>query len=336
MWNKIIFLSIFAFTHSYTKSFELGGLMNGNRMAGVPLGMSLGTGELDVEGICTKSGMACQNCTLAVTCVPLPMGWLKVPLEECTDGFTCNAHLGKCTQDAVPECQATTQEFVHTCEQVGIFPDAYDCRKFHLCSPPEGLPDGRPADHRAAFCPRHYAYNPATAQCSIPIVNGQCSFKPVADCLTIGQHGVLFGSSNHYYVCLTRNKILFPQVFICPHGWHFWGGFCQPEPPPVYEVQVTEKPVQEEVSQASEVLVDNSQPEIPVSTEPERREKDDVSTRASVYHVDSFFSTEKAPTYSADTFLADRFDLSNYETTDDVQPTHDIFNSFESEDDFWQ
>lgn len=51
--------------------------------------------------------------------------------------------------------------------QVGIFPDAYDCRKFHLCSPPEGLPDGRPADHRAALCPRHYGYNPATAQCSV-------------------------------------------------------------------------------------------------------------------------------------------------------------------------
>lgn len=51
--------------------------------------------------------------------------------------------------------------------QVGIFPDAYDCRKFHLCSPPEGLPDGRTADHRPALCPRHYGYNPATAQCSV-------------------------------------------------------------------------------------------------------------------------------------------------------------------------
>lgn len=50
---------------------------------------------------------------------------------------------------------------------MGIFPDAFDCRKFHLCSPPEGLPDGRPADHRAALCPRHYGYSPQTAQCSV-------------------------------------------------------------------------------------------------------------------------------------------------------------------------
>lgn len=51
--------------------------------------------------------------------------------------------------------------------QIGIFPDAFDCRKFHLCSPPEDVPYGRPADHRVALCPRHYGYNPMTAQCSV-------------------------------------------------------------------------------------------------------------------------------------------------------------------------
>lgn len=47
-------------------------------MAGVPLGHSLGHGELDVEGICSEPGVACANCTMAVTCVPLPFGFLKV------------------------------------------------------------------------------------------------------------------------------------------------------------------------------------------------------------------------------------------------------------------
>lgn len=53
------------------------------------------------------------------------------------------------------------------------------------------------------------------------------------------------------------------------------------------------------------------------------------------YKIDSFFSTEKPSTYPEDTFLADKFDLTNYETTDDVaKNTNDEFaNSFET--DFW-
>lgn len=47
--------------------------------------------------------------------------------------------------------------------------------------------------------------------------------------------------------------------------------------------------------------------------------------------IESFFSTEKTTTYAADTFLADKFDLTNYETTDDVQTNNnDFVNSFES------
>ncbi|CAB3223599.1 unnamed protein product [Arctia plantaginis] len=321
MWWKIALLLVFAINQSLTTSFDLRGVINGNRMAGVPLGMSLGAGELDVEGICIRSGMACQNCTVSITCVPLPVGWLKVPLEECKDGFTCNAGLGKCSKDAAPECEASARQFQHTCEQVGIFPDAYDCRKFHLCSPPEGLPDGRPADHRAALCPRHYGYNPQTAQCSIKLQNGQCSEKPVPECRSIGQNGVLPSSSNHYYVCLIKNQTLYPQIFICPHGWHFWGGFCQPEPEPKQNPVVTpESETNKETKESSE---ENSGKEDTVKT--------------STYKIDNFFSTEKVATYAADTFLADKFDLSNYETTDDVQPSQsdDFFNSFENDNDFW-
>lgn len=58
-------------------------------MGGVPLGISLGAGELDVEGICTQSGVACQNCTHVVTCVLLPGGWLKVNLEIVIVIYSC-------------------------------------------------------------------------------------------------------------------------------------------------------------------------------------------------------------------------------------------------------
>ncbi|CAH1645753.1 unnamed protein product [Spodoptera littoralis] len=323
MWIKLVLLSILNFSGSVTTSFDVRALVNGNRMAGVPLGLSLGAGELDVEGICTKPGMACQNCSHAVTCVPLPVGWLKVPLQECNEGLTCNAHQGQCSPDPAPECSGAAQDFDHTCEQVGIFPDAYDCRKFHLCSPPEGLPDGRPADHRAALCPRHYGYNPATAQCSIQLEHSQCSEKPVPECKVIGQHGVLPLSSNHYYVCLIKNGVLHPQVFICPHGWHFWGEFCQPEPEKKIVKDTDDETIK--VEHSSEEKIPEEEEKV-TTTEKEATTEATATVEATTTKIDSFFSTERTATYAADTFLADKIDLANYETTDDVgAPTNDNF-----------
>ncbi|KOB76898.1 Uncharacterized protein OBRU01_02145, partial [Operophtera brumata] len=265
--------------YTLTTSFDLRGVIHGNRMAGVPLGSSLGAGEVDVEGICSQSGMACQNCSLAVTCIPLPLGWLKVPLEECAEGLTCNAHLGQCSQTPVPECDGS-QEYTHNCEQ--------------------GLPDGRPANHGIALCPRHYGYNPQTAQCSV-----------IPTCAKVGDSGAVKSSLNHYYVCLMKQRKLYPQIFICPHGWYFWGGFCRPEAEPTTpESKPSEKSPTD------------------VTTAKTTTEK---ATKKPVYKVDSFFSTDKAITYAPDTFLADKLDLANYETVDDVvQNNDDFFNSFEN------
>ncbi|CAH2217827.1 jg1310 [Pararge aegeria aegeria] len=194
-------------------------------------------------------------------------------------------------------------------EWVGIFPDAYDCRKFHLCSPPDGSPDGRPAEHRTALCPRHYGYDAKTAQCSIQLQNGQCSQRPVPNCVKVGQFGVLEGSPHHYYVCISRHGSVYPQIFICPHGWHFWDTFCRPEAEVKREME----------SKTTEALVTSTSP-IPVT-----------------YKVNSFFSTEKATTYAADTFLADKFDMTNYESIDDpsTNSNYEFTNSFENSFDAW-
>ncbi|CAF4953957.1 unnamed protein product [Pieris macdunnoughi] len=307
MWFKILLICIFCFTRSLTTSFDLGGVISGNRMAGVPLGRSLGHGEVDVEGICTGPGMACQNCTHAVTCIPLPIGWLKVPLQQCPGDQTCNAHLGQCSTTAVPECDVASQKYDHTCEQVGIFPDAYDCRKFHLCSPPKGLPDGAPADHTVALCPRHYGYNPQTAQCSILLPNGQCTHRPVPDCQRVGHSAVLEASSNHYFVCLSKRGVLTPQIFICPHGWHFANSFCRP------------------------FMIDSTTTYRYTTTEMETTTESTTEhpTTTTISRMDQFFSTDKPVTYAADTFLADKFDLSNYETFDETPSANDFPNSFE-------
>ncbi|XP_026754563.2 uncharacterized protein LOC113514665 [Galleria mellonella] len=305
MWMKIFLLCVCGFTKSLTTSFDLGGVLSGNRMAGVPLGRSLGDGELDVEGICSEAGVTCQNCTHAVTCIPLPVGWLKLPLQECTDGTTCNANLGQCSTNHVPECNNKLATYEHVCEQVGIFPDAFDCRKFHLCSPPEGYPDGKPADRRSALCPRHYGYNPYTAQCSVKLAKGQCSETPVPECTKIGQTGALRYSVNHYYVCLSKRGRIYPQIFLCPNGWYFWEGFCRSQPP---IEKITEEPT---------------------------TEIEDTTTEETTSKLANFFSTEKSTTYTADTFLADKFDLSNYEAVDTVPTSDDFVNSYETGLDIW-
>lgn len=114
---------------------------------------------------------------------------------------------------------------------------------------------------------------------------------------------------------------MYPQIFICPHGWHFWGGFCQPELEPKRNPVITPKP---------EIVTEKKE------TSEEKISKEET-LKTSTYKIDSFFSTEKVATYAADTFLADKFDLSNYETIDDLQPSQsdDFINSFENENDFW-
>ncbi|KAI8435562.1 hypothetical protein MSG28_003849 [Choristoneura fumiferana] len=182
-----------------SSAFDLGSVITGNRMAGVPLGRSLGDGEPDVEGICAQSGM--------------------VPQESCGVGLTCNAHLGSCTDQHVPECDPAASQFEHTCEQTGVLP----------------------------------------------------------------------AGPNHYFVCLMKNGHLHPQVFICPHGWFFVDGFCRPEPGIAVAIEPTEAVAEKESTPLPDVY----------------------------WRMSSLFSTDQPTTYKADTFLADKFNLTNYETADD-------------------
>lgn len=50
----------------------------------------------------------------------------QVPLQHCLDGETCNAHLKTCSKENVPECDAVTSKYRHTCEQVLYYKKAYN------------------------------------------------------------------------------------------------------------------------------------------------------------------------------------------------------------------
>lgn len=170
----------------------------------------------------------------------------------------------------------------------------------------------------------------------IKLEHSQCTEKPVPECKSVGQHGVLPLSSNHYYVCLIKNEVLHPQIFICPHGWHFWGEFCQPEP----EKKSTEnKEKNNKTVPDGSVEKSSDENSVENSTEnviSKKKTEESTTVKTATTKIDSFFSTERSTTYAADTFLADKIDLANYESTDDVAPTNDDFvNSFENSNEFW-
>lgn len=156
----------------------------------------------------------------------------------------------------------------------------------------------------------------------VNLENGQCKEKVVPDCTKVGEFGVLPSSDNHYYVCVKRDLSIHAQILICPNGWHFWDdGYCRPEPRPLKKIVNNlsfESKSKENTSE--ETTIKTSTIEEPKAVE-----------KSTTTKMDAFFSTEKTSTYAADTFLADKFDLANYESTDDIQPNNDFFNSYENE-----
>lgn len=149
--------------------------------------------------------------------------------------------------------------------------------------------------------------------------------------MKVGQSDALLDSPNHYYVCLSRHGNLYPQIFICPHGWYFWDNYCRPQPKNIKKNDIEiKKPKKSEDKDVSSASKEDS--EIEKITNNFAK-----PTPRPIYKMEEFFSTEKATTYPADTFLADKFDLTNYETIDDVELNNndEFANSFEFGTDFW-
>ncbi|GBP80603.1 hypothetical protein EVAR_56779_1, partial [Eumeta japonica] len=253
-----------------------------------------------------------------------------LPASGIGTGYSMEGAWGDGEWNGLPELASTGQReameavISHLrCEtDVGIFPDAHDCRKFHLCSPPEDQPAGRPADHRSALCPMHYAFNASNAQCSVYWPYGQCQRKPAPECTKVGQSGALEDSLNHYYVCLSKQGALYPQIFICPHGYYFWNGFCQVDPPKEEtnsEATVASLPSSSPTSSSSVSSSSASSSSASSSSASSSSASSESSSSEGTSTAAVSRSSVKSTEYPPDAFLADRFDLTNYETIDDVE-----------------
>lgn len=169
---------------------------------------------------CTKPGPLCTDCETLVHCVQESNGEFDViELEKCGEGTTCLTNV--CTNAPNPNCLTT--EFKFTCTGNGVFPDPYDCKKYHYCA----------VDHIAAGtaglttleCEEHFAYDPVTTYCKNKLADNCLNF-PVPICAKVGQTGALVNKSI-YYICVRKDGKLYPNLYICPNGKVYENSVCK-------------------------------------------------------------------------------------------------------------
>lgn len=161
----------------------------------------------------------CEDCFTRVTCVGDEYGFTKIPLETCATDMTC---LGsECTSDSNPGCYPG---LTFTCNDIGVFPDPFDCQRYHFCVPQNPTtPDT--LNHYEALCDGSWGYHAGTTFCQTRLQNNNCyansNHFPIELCQYSGQTNALSQNPTIYYICAQYSStidMLYPFQFVCPHG----------------------------------------------------------------------------------------------------------------------
>ncbi|XP_073839202.1 uncharacterized protein isoform X2 [Musca autumnalis] len=171
-------------------------------------------------------GPICESCDLLATCVKHSTGWVNIPVETCDvqNGFYCNSLLGKCSNETGP-CHPFSAEGNFPCTSHGVFPDPYDCQKYHMC-----YFVGPTLVSASVDCGGDKAFNPATGQCSLTLTHAVCQQQQFV-CENAGDaHGWPM-SPNIFYICKASTnqdeRILYPTLYRCDDGEVFDGYYCR-------------------------------------------------------------------------------------------------------------
>ncbi|XP_065081934.1 uncharacterized protein LOC135704412 [Ochlerotatus camptorhynchus] len=176
------------------------------------------------SGTCSKEGIICINCKTAAQCIFVNNAWQPVPFEDCDAdaGFFCNVNEGGCSQ-RVGACNPAGQEGNFVCNTMGVFPDPFDCEKYHFC-----YQNGQNLVSINMVC-ENTAFSPASGDCSLPLNDMVCT-TPQWNCTQAGEMNAWPGNSNIYYLCIadTRNgiRVLYPELFRCSANQVFSEGRC--------------------------------------------------------------------------------------------------------------
>lgn len=114
------------------------------------------------------------------------------------------------------------QNFV--CSSVGIFPDPYDCQKYHFCQQ-----SGNSLGAINVECGGDSAYNPQSGQCSLHLDHDVCHYDQYR-CDHVGQQAAWPGNDNIFYICKSEtsgnSSHLYPALYRCAADEVFNGTYC--------------------------------------------------------------------------------------------------------------
>lgn len=152
--------------------------------------------------------------------LPLQLGWKETSFQILTCDRLLVSSSGPCNKIG------HSQNFV--CTSVGIFPDPYDCQKYHFCQQ-----SGNSFGAINLDCGGQSAYNPTTGQCSMTLTDDVCRFNQYV-CDHVGQKAVWPGNDNIFYICketVSGNAThLYPTMYRCSAEEIFNGTECVPAP----------------------------------------------------------------------------------------------------------
>ncbi|CAD7003038.1 uncharacterized protein LOC101453369 [Ceratitis capitata] len=172
------------------------------------------------------TGNICESCELLSTCVRNSSGWMIIPIEICdtTKGFYCNSRLGMCSNATGP-CHPFAMDGNFPCTSQGIFPDPYDCQKYHMC-----YFAGVTLVAVTLECSGNKAFNAATGQCTATLQDAICLVRQF-QCDNVGDAHPWPNSPNVFYICRALSqqdeRVLYPSLYRCADGEVFNGHACQ-------------------------------------------------------------------------------------------------------------
>lgn len=173
----------------------------------------------------STSGLICQNCELVATCILRNDEWLTVPVDTCNvdEGYFCNLRYGGCSNETGP-CRSFGYEGNFVCTSEGVFPDPYDCQRYHMC-----YNAGTTLVAANVECGTNKAFSAATGDCSAHLNETICQQKQF-NCSNAGDCQAWPGNRNVFYICKATlehgNRILYPTMYRCAPGEVFNGKDC--------------------------------------------------------------------------------------------------------------
>lgn len=171
------------------------------------------------------SGLICQSCELVASCLIINGQWQTVPVELCdtNNGFYCNLARKGCSNETGP-CLPSGFEGNFACTSQGVFPDPYDCQRYHMCYNAKSTIVSANIE-----CGTDRAFSATTGDCSKSINDTVCT-RPQYTCLSSGDSGHWPGNRNIFYICKAGTyqdqRILYPTLYRCAPGEVFNGRDC--------------------------------------------------------------------------------------------------------------